>query len=77
VPDNPTDTGEFVALLFTVALPLTAPGEVGSNDTFKVAVWLGVSIKPACTPEALNPVPATLTFETVTFEFPVFVSVTL
>jgi hypothetical protein len=77
VPDNPIDAGEFVALLLTVALPLTAPGEVGSNDTARVAVWLGVSIKPACTPEAPNPVPATLTFEMVTFEFPVFVSVTV
>lgn len=76
VPDNPIDTGEFVALLVTVALPTTAPGELGSNDTVRVAVWLGVSINPVCTPEALKPVPVAPTLEIVTFEFPVFVSVT-
>jgi len=63
-------------LLVTVALPFTAPGEPGSNDTVKVAVWLGVSVNPDCTPETLKPVPAAPTLEIVTFEFPVFVSVT-
>jgi hypothetical protein len=64
-------------LLVTVALPFTAPGEVGSNDTVRVAVWLGVSVKPACAPETPKPVPAAPTLEIVTLEFPVFVSVML
>jgi hypothetical protein len=37
---------------------------------------LGVSVKPVCTPETLKPVPVAPTLEIVTFEFPVFVSVT-
>lgn len=76
VPDKPIDSGEFVALLVTVALPFTAPGELGSNDTVRVAVWLGVSVKPDCTPETPKPVPVAPTPEIVTFEFPVFVTVT-
>jgi hypothetical protein len=77
VPDNPIDIGEFVALLVIVALPFTAPGEVGSNDTVRVAFWLGVSVKPAGTPEPVKPVPVTIALEIVTFELPVFVSVTI
>jgi hypothetical protein len=74
VPDKAI-AGEFVALLTTLTLPLTAPATVGANVTLKVAVWLGVNVVPA-TPVALNPAPDTVTEDIVTFEFPVFVSVT-
>ena len=36
---------------------------------------MGVSVVPALTPLALNPVPETVTVEIVTLEFPLFVSV--
>jgi len=38
---------------------------------------LGVRVVPEVIPLALNPVPETVTLETVTLEFPVFVKVTL
>jgi hypothetical protein len=38
---------------------------------------LGVSVRPVLTPDVPNPAPVTLTAETVTFAFPVFVIVTL
>ncbi len=38
---------------------------------------MGVRVVPALTPLALKPVPVTVTLETVTLEFPVFVSVAL
>ena len=36
---------------------------------------MGARVVPALTPLELNPVPVAVTLETVTFEFPVFVSV--
>jgi hypothetical protein len=38
VPVNAMLVGEFVALLATLTLPLTAPAEVGMNKTVKLAV---------------------------------------
>jgi len=38
VADNETPAGEFVALLATLTLPLTAPAVVGLNKTVKVAL---------------------------------------
>jgi hypothetical protein len=77
VPDTETVAGEFVALLAIVTVPVTAPADVGSNVMLSVAVWLGVNTNPAATPLALNPAPVTPTLEIVTFEFPLFVSVTV
>lgn len=68
--------GEFVALLATETLPDTLPADVGANETLRVADWLGVSIVLALKPLALNPAPKVVTPEMVTFEFPVFVTVT-
>lgn len=76
-PANGTVAGEFVAVLVIVRVPLYVCTAVGSNATVTVAVWLGVKIVPFDTPEALNPVPDVDTVEIVTFEFPLFVSVTL
>ena len=77
VPDKATTAGEFVALLDTDTLPLALPAVVGANVTSSVAVWLGVSVVPAFTPLALNPVPEGVTLEIVTLEFPLLVKVTL
>lgn len=76
-PDKEIVAGEFVALLATLTLPVALPVAVGANRTVRVAVWLGVRVKPDVTPLALNPAPDTFTPEMVTFEFPLFVSVTV
>ena len=68
--------GEFVALLVTVMLPVAFPAADGSNVAFKVAVCPADRINPWTAPLALNPAPATTTFEIVTLEFPALVSVT-
>ena len=75
-PDRAIIVGELLALLVTVTLPDTTPAPAGANVTLKVALWPGIRICPVDRPLALNPGPATLTFETATLEFPVFVSVT-
>jgi hypothetical protein len=76
VPDRVIVVGEPVALLAMLTLaPFTAPGVVGANVTVSVADCPGVSIVPFDTPLALKPAPATVTLETVMFEFPLFVSV--
>jgi hypothetical protein len=67
--------GELLALLLTATFPVTAPAVVGANVITRVAVWLGVSVVPL-TPVALKPAPVAPTPEIITFEFPVFVSVT-
>jgi len=77
VPDRESKAGEFVALLVTLTLPDALPATVGAKRTFSVAVSLGVSIVPAVTPLALNPVPEGVTLEMVTLEFPLLVKVTL
>jgi hypothetical protein len=77
VPESAMVAGEFVALLATVTLPARLPGAAGENVTFNVANCPGVRIKPAETPLTLKLGPARLTLEIVTFELPVFESVTL
>jgi len=74
VPVKLTVAGELVALLDMETLPFALPAVVGANVTFSVAVWLGVSVVPALTPLAMNPVPVTVTLEIVTFELPVLVT---
>jgi hypothetical protein len=75
VPDSVMESGEFVALLATETLPVTAPAPAGVNVVTNVAVCPGVRITPE-TPVALKPEPETVTLEMVTEEFPPFVSVT-
>jgi hypothetical protein len=77
VPDNDTDTGELVALLVMEMLPVSLAAALGSNETLNVAVWFGLSVAPETTPDALNPVPVTLTLEMVTLDLPLFWSVTV
>ncbi len=76
VPDIEITIGEFVALLVTVMLPAAFPAAEGSNVALKVAVCPADKINPWTAPLALNPAPATTTFEIVTLEFPELVSIT-
>ena len=69
-------SGEFVALLTIVAVPLMVADEAGVNVMLSVAVWPEPMESPAPTPDATKPVPEMLKFETVTVELPLFVSVT-
>jgi hypothetical protein len=68
--------GELVALLVMLMLPLALPVAVGEKVVVRLADWPAVNVAPAATPFAVNPVPETVTFDTVTLEFPLFVSVT-
>jgi hypothetical protein len=70
------DTGEFVALLATLTVPATTVAVVGVNVTLSVAVPPAAIVSPDDTPEDVYPAPVTVTLETVTLEFPAFVSVT-
>ena len=67
--------GAFGALLEITTLPVAAPAEVGANVTVIVTDWFGVSVVPAA-PLALKPVPEAVALAIVTFELPLFVSVT-
>lgn len=55
------DTGivsvEFVAVEVTVRFPLTAPPDVGANETLIVALWPPFNVKGMVTPLTLNPAP--------------------
>jgi hypothetical protein len=75
-PDREIDAGEFVALLATVTMPGKIPAATGENVASRVADCPGAKIKPAETPLAEKRAPDTLTFDTVTLEFPAFVRVT-
>ena len=77
MPESEIESGEFVALLATVTLPVTLPDAEGLNVAVSVAVWPALSIRPEETPLAVKPAPETVTPETVTVELPAFVSVTL
>jgi hypothetical protein len=75
-PDKEIVAGEFVALLLTVTLPVTAVVADGAKLRSSVAVCPGVRTWPVETPAAVNPDPEMLTFEMVTFELPAFVRAT-
>src|ERR1700722_13202118 len=55
-------------------LHVALPAAAGSNVALRVAVWPLDRISPEA-PVALNPAPVTATFEIVTVEVPVLVSV--
>ena len=52
-PDKEIVTGEFVALLAMLTLPVALPNPVGANVTVSVADWLGPRINPDVMPLAL------------------------
>jgi hypothetical protein len=74
-PDTEIVAGEFAALLVTVTLPVAFEVAEGANVKSSVAVCPAVNTWPVETPTAVNPAPERLTFEMVTSEFPLFVSV--
>jgi hypothetical protein len=65
----------FDAFDVMATLPLTAPGAVGVNNTLKLALWPAVRVTGALIPLTLNPVPLTPTWEIVTVDPPVLVTV--
>jgi hypothetical protein len=71
------ESGEFAAVLITDALPVALPATVGVNVTLKLAVCPADNVTSGAEPLRLNPLPLTLTWEMLTAELPVFVSVTL
>src|SRR5258706_14434281 len=69
-PPRGTFVGELVALLATVALPVTLLATAGGNATLSGARLLGVKNVPDGMPLVLNPVPVGVTPEIATFELP-------
>src|SRR5258708_26322230 len=69
-PPRVTLVGEVVALLATVALPVTLLATVGVNATLSVADWLGGKMVPDVMPLAPDPVPRVVTPEIVTVQRP-------
>ena len=69
-------SGEFAALLVITILPVTVTAAEGLNATTSTATCPGERARPGETPEALNPVPETVTPEKGTFPFPVLVIIT-
>jgi hypothetical protein len=76
-PEREIDVGEFVALLATRTPPGELPAVKGEKAASKVADCPGARIRPAETPLTEYRAPETLTFDTVTSEFPALVKVTL
>ncbi len=75
VPVSAIVSGEFGALLTTEMLPLAAPAPVGANFAVNDAFCPAAIVIGVVTPDMLNPVPATVTAETVTLPEPPFVNV--
>jgi hypothetical protein len=74
-PDSEIVAGELVALLAMLTLaPVRVPTVVGAYVMVTVADCPGVKIVPSEIPLAVSPAPATVTAETVMFEFPLFVT---
>jgi hypothetical protein len=68
--------GESAALLIIVTFPFTLPIVFGAKNTFNTADWPAAMVAPESPLAALKPVPLTVTADTVTLEFPVFLTVT-
>jgi hypothetical protein len=68
--------GEFVALLITETVPLSAPDALGVKTTLKVALAPAAIVSGTVTPVVLKPVPEAVIFDTLTVELPVLASVT-
>jgi len=77
VPLNETTVGEFVAVLASDTLPLTAPAAAGANRAVNVVLCPAVSVSGSVSPVTLNPAPVTVDVLMVTLTFPVFVTVTV
>jgi len=77
VPLMVTVSGEFVASLTTVTLPVMLPPLVGAMTTVIWALWPAVRVCGTGNGPMLNPDPETPTCESLTLPLPVFVKVTV
>jgi len=75
VPDNGTDKVGFVAFEVMVTLPLALPAATGAKVTLKVALCPAASVAGVEIPLKEKPVPLVATFEIVTVDPPVLVTV--
>ena len=62
-------------LLEIVTFPDTEPATVGSNATFRDAIWPGLRVKGKAAPVRLKPAPVTVAEFTVTADVPEELSV--
>jgi hypothetical protein len=77
VPLSAIVVGEFVALLVRAMLPVALPFALGANAAVREADCPALSVSGSVRPVTLNPVPVTLSLESVTLPVPLFVRVTL
>ena len=75
VPVRETVAGELVAVLVTPTAPETVPAEAGVKATLSEKLCPAVRVSAPEKPLTLNPVPETVTDETVTEPVPVLVKV--
>src|SRR5664279_4854871 len=76
-PESAMVVGELVALLTTVAVPLSAPDVAGSKMALKVVDCPAARVSGMERPLWLKPVPATVSCESEMEELPLLVSVTV
>ena len=77
VPESAITSGEFVALLTTVTLPVRLPAEAGANLTLKEVDWPAARLRGSVLPLTPKPVPLALTCEMETLALPVLEMVML
>ncbi len=77
LPESAIFSGEFVALLVIVSVPVAFPAAFGSKFTVNVFDSSGVSVCAPPDPLSAKPVPETVTLEIFAFAFPEFVTFTL
>jgi hypothetical protein len=76
-PPTPVSAIDTVPPVLPIVIdPIPDPATDGANVTFRAAVCPGVNVVLALAPLTLKPAPAAITLESVTFAFPLFVSVT-
>jgi hypothetical protein len=76
IPESEIVTGELLALLVTVTLPLSAPAAIGLKLTLNIKLWFGLNVTGVLAPLSANPVPLSVIPEICTLLFPVFVTFT-
>ena len=75
VPASAMFRGDPGASEAIARLPVRFPEEAGANFTENVTAWLGVNVVGSVSPITEKPAPVTVACEMVTFDPPVFVSV--
>ena len=75
VPDRAIVSVGLEAFELTVTVPVAAAAVVGANVTLKLALWPAAKVTGAVIPLRVNPVPVMLTWDIVTLDPPVLVTV--